>query len=471
MPHAPAFPVILPSETQSREFDAKLLLAACLARRGHPVIVGSRIEIHNRIHALPRGLYLAKDIAPSSRRMFRIMHRLGFSIAAWDEEALIFTDAATFHARRVDPENLRLIKAFFALGPENRRMLESAPSYAGTPVFETGNPRIDLLGPRCRGIFAPEAAALRERYGAFILVNSNFGKLNHFVASEATRRTADGGFVNMGSGNPEWWAFRMEVFDAMRAMLPALGRAFPDRQIVVRPHPAEGHEAWRAAAEGLPNIHVVHQGAVQPWILASAVAVHNGCTTGLESYLLGHPVIAYHAVTSEKFDDQLPNRASTPVHSPDELTAALRRLFSGEALPEPGAEVRRLAEQRVGPLDGTLAAERIEAVIREHGADWLPPRPPLGRRIGGYAASLCRRLSKEINAFRPNHKNSRRYTAHRFPGLSEAEVAARLAQLGELMGDFDGLRARQRGPNIFEITAPADAAETAPWQRAEAGAV
>jgi hypothetical protein len=32
-----SFPVILPSETQPREFDAKLLLAGYLAERGHPV--------------------------------------------------------------------------------------------------------------------------------------------------------------------------------------------------------------------------------------------------------------------------------------------------------------------------------------------------------------------------------------------------------------------------------------------------
>jgi hypothetical protein len=36
------FPVIIPPETQSREFDAKLLLAGFLAERGNPVFVGSR---------------------------------------------------------------------------------------------------------------------------------------------------------------------------------------------------------------------------------------------------------------------------------------------------------------------------------------------------------------------------------------------------------------------------------------------
>jgi surface carbohydrate biosynthesis protein len=119
---APAtFPDIVPSETQSRGLDAKLLLAGCLAERGHPVVVGSRIEVHNRIHTLSRGPYLAKDVRRSSRRMVRVMDKLGFAIAAWDEEAFVFSDHSTCHNRQVDPENLNRIKAYFALGRSTAR--------------------------------------------------------------------------------------------------------------------------------------------------------------------------------------------------------------------------------------------------------------------------------------------------------------------------------------------------------------
>ena len=171
--------------------------------RGHPVVVGSRVAIHNRIHVLPRGLYLAKDIRSSSRRMFRIMDKLGFAIAAWDEEAIVVIDPATYHERRVDTENLNRIKAFLAWGAHDRELIESAPGYRGTPVYETGNPRIDLLTPRCRRLFEPEVAALRARFGAFILINSNFGRINHFLNNQAATRTADGGYTNLDVGTPE----------------------------------------------------------------------------------------------------------------------------------------------------------------------------------------------------------------------------------------------------------------------------
>ena len=78
--------LIIPSETKSREFEPKLLLACMAASAGYPVIVGSRIHIHNAIARLPRGIYFAKDIARSSTRVFKILKKLGFSIVAWDEE-------------------------------------------------------------------------------------------------------------------------------------------------------------------------------------------------------------------------------------------------------------------------------------------------------------------------------------------------------------------------------------------------
>lgn len=452
MAGARRFPVILPSETQAREFDAKLLLAGMLAERGHPVVVGSRMEIHNRIHRLPRGLYIAKDIFKSSRRMFRIMERLGFAIVAWDEEAIVTADAKTYHERRVDTENLNRIKAFLAWGANNRVLIETAPGYSGTPIFDTGNPRIDLLTERVRGFFAPEVAELKARFGDFILINSNFGQINHFLESERVRRGPDGGFVNMAAGNPEWWDFRLKVFDSFLKMLPAVARAFPDRKVVVRPHPAESHEVWRAAAENLPNVEVIHEGNVSPWLLASAVAIHNGCTTGLESFLLGHPVVAYHAAASETFDDRLPNLVSASVFSETDLIETLQRLFAGVGLPAPEPAAVAQLESQVGRLDGMLASERIDALIAEQGEVWVPRRARVASRLAGYLLAARRRSQKLKNARVVGHKNSAEYTAHRFAGLTADDARERLGRLGAGLGRFGNLRVKQLYPNVFLVS-------------------
>jgi hypothetical protein len=231
-----------------------------------------------------------------------------------------------------------------------------------------------------------------------------------------------------------------------------LARAFPDRHVVLRPHPSEAHEVWREAAQGLPNVTVIHEGNVYPWIMASAVAIHNGCTTGLESYLMDHPVITYQPVTSEEFDGQLPNLVSTPVFSQDQLVSTLKDFFDGAPLSPVRFEMGQRVEEYLGPLDDTLACERIDAVIAEYGAEWIGSRPRLPARIAGYAGSVRRQAVKTLNSYRADHKNSRAYNAHRFPDLSQAEVQDRLAQLSRVMNRFSALTVSRAHRNIFRVS-------------------
>ena len=63
--------------------------------------------------------------------------------------------------------------------------------------FETGNPRIDLLRREVRGYYDDDVAALRRRFGRYILLNSNFGRVNTAVK----RRRVDD-FYAKDTGRP-----------------------------------------------------------------------------------------------------------------------------------------------------------------------------------------------------------------------------------------------------------------------------
>ena len=82
-------PVIIPSEIQSREFDAKLLLACILAERGFPCVVGSRNEIHMAITRLPRSIYVGKDVSG-----VRVAMVINNPSAYWREGEAGMTNAA-----------------------------------------------------------------------------------------------------------------------------------------------------------------------------------------------------------------------------------------------------------------------------------------------------------------------------------------------------------------------------------------
>jgi surface carbohydrate biosynthesis protein len=445
--------IILPSETQSREFDAKLLLACALADLGAEVIVGSRVEIHNAIHRLPRGgLYVAKDFRTPSNRIFNILKGFGHAIVAWDEEAILFFNQKEFHERRVHAPTLGMVEQLFAWGPENAGYLRSAPGYhSGVPIHIFGNPRIDMLRPELRHFYDTNVAELRRRYGSMILINSNFGKLNHAVSKYVVKPGGKDASVG-GKINPfmeRAWTHRMKIFESFKSLVGFLSTALPGHSIIVRPHPAENHQTWKDVGRGMSNVHVVHEGPVQNWLLAADAMIHNSCTTGIEGYLLGSPVISYQPFRDEAVDLQLSNNLGRAATTQDEVLTTISEFASkGTSSDTPNEKTKKLGQYLSG-LDGPLATDQIARVLsvvpsgRHHVA--------LAQRTHAELDARIRSVTKKTLAFLPDHKNSRIYSKQRFPDLEVAEVKQKIQSLSTTLDRFHTCDAVALGTNIFRI--------------------
>ena len=449
-------PIILPSETWAREFDAKLLLACCLAERGFPVYVGCKNTIHYNITSFPAGLYLAKDFRVSSDLMFSIMKRLGFTIMAWDEEATLPFDQDEYHTIRISESAFSNVSAFFAWGPVNQETLQNAPYPVPGPVYLTGNPRRDLARPEIRGYFNEQVEALRARFGRFLLINSNFGKLNHFVDHEVVRP----GDVDPGlRGNPNSPKFekkgelKFELYKHFLKLVPELAARFPELQIIIRPHPSESHASWRDAGGGYENVHVVYEGHVYPWLMASEVMIHSGCTTGMESYLLDSPVISYQPVTSEQAAQNLPNQLSHKVYEFDTLIEEVESYVSGRRAAEKSDALDALITPYIDCQDGVLASDQISSIIDEHetgGA--LRTRAPVHNKVIGWASAKVRAAKKRRDWANPNHKSDLTFDHHRFPPVPLADVEGGVDRFRRLLSRFGGVSASQVQDKVFLIT-------------------
>ena len=51
---------------------------------------------------------------------------------------------------------------------------------AAEKLVVTGNPRFDTLMPHVRAVYEADARGIRERYGRFLLVNTNFSSANPY---------------------------------------------------------------------------------------------------------------------------------------------------------------------------------------------------------------------------------------------------------------------------------------------------
>lgn len=446
--------LIIPSETQVREFDAKLFLACAAAERGFSSVIGSRHEIHLRITSLPRGIYLAKDMRRSSGKMLRIMENLGYQIVAWDEEALVTYRTDRYYQTMISSEAQSRVSAAFAWGEENAELFRGFPNWGDIPIHVTGNPRFDLLRRELRGFFINDRDRLRDRFGNFILVNTNFGILNHYIpnltsllpVSDETSRKMDDYTTGLS-------AHRYTVFTHFRQMIPVLSEKFPDFTVVIRPHPAENHGVWAEIAGKHPNVKVVFEGSVVPWLLACRALVHNGCMTAIESYVLDKPAVAYRPALSERFENKLPNSLSVEVFHLDELITTLSHIIErGEPIRTP--EQDNFLRNYLTGIDGPFASERILNVLEKlENRGGTNNIQRVKRYLEGLYDATIRAHRKRKNARIPNHKNSIAYQRHRFPGIRLDEVQHRIARFSELLGRFERVRASQLYENIFHIHA------------------
>ncbi|MEJ8568195.1 surface carbohydrate biosynthesis protein [Elongatibacter sediminis] len=457
--------LIIPVESQVREMDAKLLLACCAAERGYRVFIGSRAYVHFAMADLPVGVYLAKSMRGMSSLMFRIIRGLGHDIAAWEEEALVHPPADIFYSLRLSPETVRQVSHLFAWGEENREVMQAYPHFPpGLDVHVTGNPRGDMLRPELRAFFDDEVRALRQEFGDFVMINTNFTDVNPFLptiglfvpSSEPGKPEKMG---QAGKGMPREFAtglrdHKQAILDDFLAMIPALEAALPDTRIVLRPHPSEDHAVYHELAARCARVHVTHRGNVLPWLLACRALVHNGCTTAVESYAMGVPAVAYLATCNPAYDydfQGLPNRLSEECFDLEALTTTVRAIVAEgrPAATSAGRDARidHFIAAREGPLASERILDQLDAAYPSRSA--LPAVSPISRARSALLARTKALLTR-LNMNRPG-RNRRAYHDHRFPRLEVADVEARVRRLGATLGRFDGVRVGRHSEHIFTL--------------------
>jgi surface carbohydrate biosynthesis protein len=446
--------LIIPVESQVRELDAKLLLAAVAAERGYSVTFGSRAYVHHAMAAAPRGVYLAKSMRRASDRMFSIISDLGHEIVAWDEEGLVRFPDSFYYQRRLSAKALEHVKTLLAWGEDDARAFAAFPGYPGCPIHVTGNPRVDLMRPEIRAFFDREVAAIRARFGRFVLINTNFSGLNHFHDSLSELRR---NLEPRSGGAPDDFmagraAFRNRVLEHFKRLIPELSRSLPGVRIVVRPHPSESHDLWHEIAADLDDVEIVNEGNVHPWLMACEALIHNGCTTAVEALVLGTPAIAYQPIRSDVYDMALPNSLSHQAANIMDIEKTLRSILAGEIGVRDDPEVMGILAAHIAALDGRLAADRVIDVLDASGCAEPRQAPSRLRSSRARLHLLGRTAVKLLNRHRPGHRNNLDFHRHRFPGVDAEELQAKISQFGGLLGRFEGVRVDTLAEHLFKIS-------------------
>jgi len=239
-------------------------------------------------------------------------------------------------------------------------------------------------------------------------------------------------------------ARRREAYTAFLDLLPQIARAFPDHRLMIRPHPAETPSAWQPVVDAAPNCQIVSSGELVPWLSAAVATLHNGCTTGFESFLMGKVPISYRGMPQTPDDTLSPDLFSQILTQPDEVIAAIKARIEGKA-PAPTQVQKSALARHVTASEGKLAAERL--------ADDLASFPKLSDplQLKGRIQTQLRGWEKALKGLVPSNKASARSNAHRYPGVSVAMMNEKLADFRRALGRFENVQATPLGHDIYRI--------------------
>jgi surface carbohydrate biosynthesis protein len=455
--------LVIPIETKVREFDAKLLLACAAAEAGYGVILGHQHAILRNWRRMPRAVVFDKSVVKANLKKFSAYREKGNFVAAWCEEGLLLADEQDYLNRKIFAPTLEHVNLFCVWGENQSEVVLKKVPEVQSKMEQVGNPRIDLLRAELRNHFARQAENLRGKYGPFLLINTNFAPYNNIRGMETSLQIQkQSGKISSSEGEQlflDFVRFKKEMYHAFISMASCLAESCPDRTVIIRPHPAENHDNWQAIANHYQNMKVIHSGNVINWILAAEATIQNGCTTGIESFLLDRPTISYQPFESTVYANYLPDILGVKVATEESLVEYVKSIADGERLQneEDMRKKREYARRFIANVDGPLCIDRIVSLLATLPLEYHTLVPPLPERLLRNASNLPTTLkyllrdvkdhfiSGETLSFRKGSQESlasvqKKIRMQVFPGLDRSEVSAGITSFQDVTKRFAGLQ-------------------------------
>ena len=332
--------ILFPVETINRELDLRLFLAAMCVEKDNRIFIGQHNVIDRLVRRMIGGIYLGKHIFKELFPRVNVEYYLNlkkrhFKYIHLDEEGAIYTGGEdNWHKElreRLNPNYLTADDYICTWGKYQAEFYKAKQPACEANIKVTGHPRFDLYKPFYSDFFSEETNRLREKYGEFILINSNLSFANNGLGIADT-------FSPRLNYNPadnekrtvflDYWAHVTQVLVNFIRLINRLSIEFPEFKIIVRHHPAEDRSLYDIIFKDFKNVLPLHEGSVTPWLLACRVLIHDGSTTGVEAYLGNKPVITFKSIEHKAHDLFLPDSASVKCYGEDQVVEQVKSVIN-----------------------------------------------------------------------------------------------------------------------------------------------
>ena len=328
--------VYLPIEETSREFESRVLIASYLAEVGIHAVLAPQATIWHSLSNIPPGAVLFKGNNTSQARPMAVAKRAGHLTASIEEEALGIRDPREI-TRLYDVSIPHVCDLIFVHGASQAEALKTKFPGIDERLYLSGNPRIDLLRWPLDEEIRVQAAALREKHGPYILINTNLASINYRGEDIYSyyELCCDVGVISDESETDfqdfkTWCRWEHGNLAGTVGFLKELRETKIPWTVILRPHPSEDMTPWVRAIGDANDVKVIREGSHLAWTAGAEVLVHTSCTTGFEAFILGTPAVSMCTTDNPWNDMFVSNLTSAVCDSAAAAAALVRSLVAGE---------------------------------------------------------------------------------------------------------------------------------------------
>jgi len=312
--------ILISIEVKSRELLSKCLLAHELIKRGFRVYLGSTLAIYHVARSIEKSIILHKS---TWKNRSELLKSHGHIFTFLDEEGGItisrhylkeFCKNRYSSVSKKNTDIIFLPNLFFLRQIKRNLGLKAN----GVKFFVTGWPRIDLWRKKYQFLYLPRINEIRKKYGRFFFFISSFGMSDLKTFKELINSEPKNYHKTIRFKYNSLLKY-IDLFKKLSILMKQ------DEKIIIRPHFNESLTSWKKIFKDYPNIKVIREGEVDPWIYAADSLIQFGSTTVTQAALNNKNCIQYKVINKKGVTDTPSYELCANSKSPEEMYSLLKQ--------------------------------------------------------------------------------------------------------------------------------------------------
>ena len=329
-------------ESVKRELNSKCLFSLKALKKNYRVLIGQKGALREVVKDTNPGIMVLKSFGPKNTSHIDFIKKKNFKIVSSDEELITAIDLDDKIEYRMNNENLTKLDILLAVGetsdlPVYKKKFGSSIKN----ILVCGNMRLELLKEKYISLLEKESIEINKKFGNYILFLTGFPRINKiqpnfridWVFERIVEQNVDPESHSVFLGN-DAVKMQREVLTQTIKFINNFEKKFPNRKLLISPHPAEKIDFWKKyiKLKKFKNVLIntdMHSSS-HALINSCDILISNNSTTILEGFFCKKNIINLLGKKERITEIELLKKISKVVRSADQLFEVIKEIDKGE---------------------------------------------------------------------------------------------------------------------------------------------